>query len=308
MPVPGLTEIVETLQSREPQRGRRASWRRGSTRSTRPGAGRCLKLVTGSLRIGVSARLAKMALAQWGGVEIDRIEEVWHGLSPPYRPLFDWLEGRPAAARNRRPAEFLPADAGAAARRRRPLQPRPAPITSPNGNGTASACSSSRAAARSGSIRAPATTSAGPSPTSSRRCRTEVTLDGELLVMRDGEVAPFNDLQQRLNRKSPSEKMLHDYPGGGAALRHAARGRRGSARPAFCRAARGGSKPGTPERRGRALDLSPLVPFASWDELQRIARRRPRPRHRGDDAEARAIRSMSPAGRRARGSSGSAAR
>ena len=29
-----------------------------------------------------------------------------------------------------------------------------------------------------------------------------VVLDGELLVMRDGEVAPFNDLQQRLNRKT----------------------------------------------------------------------------------------------------------
>ena len=63
-----------------------------------------------------------------------------------------------------------------------------------------------------------------------------VTLDGELLVMRDGEVAPFNDLQQRLNRKSPTPKMLRDYPGGGAALRHPARGRRGPARPAVRRA------------------------------------------------------------------------
>ena len=27
-------------------------------------------------------------------------------------------------------------------------------------------------------------------------------LDGELLVVREGEAAPFNDLQQRLNRKT----------------------------------------------------------------------------------------------------------
>ena len=27
---------------------------------------------------------------------LDRIEEAWHGLSPPYRELFDWLEGRAA--------------------------------------------------------------------------------------------------------------------------------------------------------------------------------------------------------------------
>ena len=36
--------------------------------------------------------------------------------------------------------------------------------------------------------------------------------DGELLVMRAGEIAPFNDLQQRLNRKAVTPKMLRDYP------------------------------------------------------------------------------------------------
>jgi DNA ligase-1 len=43
-------------------------------------------------------------------------------------------------------------------------------------------------------------------------------LDGELLVMRDGAegktVAPFADLQQRLNRKAPGAKMLKDFPAG----------------------------------------------------------------------------------------------
>jgi DNA ligase-1 len=36
--------------------------------------------------------------------------------------------------------------------------------------------------------------------------------DGELLVIRDGEVAPFSDLQQRLNRKVVTPRMLRDYP------------------------------------------------------------------------------------------------
>src|SRR5207253_2038577 len=53
-----------------------------------------LKLVTGSLRIGVSARLAKTAVAAWGNADIGEIEEVWHGLRPPYTALFEWLEGR----------------------------------------------------------------------------------------------------------------------------------------------------------------------------------------------------------------------
>ncbi|MEM6667233.1 MAG: cisplatin damage response ATP-dependent DNA ligase, partial [Pseudomonadota bacterium] len=40
-------------------------------------------------------------------------------------------------------------------------------------------------------------------------------IDGELLVFRDGDlqdVAPFNDLQQRLNRKTVTKKMLEHYP------------------------------------------------------------------------------------------------
>ena len=60
-----------------------------------------LKLVTGGLRVGVSARLAKAALADLGGREVAEIEEVWHGLTPPYAALFAWLAGggaRPAPA------------------------------------------------------------------------------------------------------------------------------------------------------------------------------------------------------------------
>jgi DNA ligase-1 len=39
-----------------------------------------------------------------------------------------------------------------------------------------------------------------------------VVLDGELLVVRGGEVAPFNDLQQRLNRKTVTPAMLKSHP------------------------------------------------------------------------------------------------
>ena len=53
-----------------------------------------IKLVTGGLRIGVSARLAKQALADFGDKPINEIEEVWPGLTPPFEPLFGWIEGR----------------------------------------------------------------------------------------------------------------------------------------------------------------------------------------------------------------------
>ena len=91
--VPSLAEIVEQLKgASRSEVGRLLEPWLDALDAT--GRWALLKLVTGSLRIGVSARLAKTALAEWSGVEIDRIEEVWHGLAPPYQPLFDWLEGR----------------------------------------------------------------------------------------------------------------------------------------------------------------------------------------------------------------------
>ena len=55
-----------------------------------------IKVATGALRVGVSARLAKQALADAFGLEVDAVEEVWHALAPPYEELFAWAEGRGA--------------------------------------------------------------------------------------------------------------------------------------------------------------------------------------------------------------------
>ena len=53
-----------------------------------------LKMATGALRAGVSSRLAKTALANAFALDVDAVEEVWHGIVPPYTMLFDWAEGR----------------------------------------------------------------------------------------------------------------------------------------------------------------------------------------------------------------------
>ena len=126
------------------------------------------------------------------------------------------------------------------------------------------------------------------------------------LVIRDGEVAPFNDLQQRLNRKTPTPKLLRDFP---AAVRLYDMLREG---PEDLRGL------SFAERRCRleewyaraprtALDLSPMVPFTSWDELGEL---RDGARQRGIEGLMlkRADRSTYPAVRKARGSNGSAAR
>ena len=57
---------------------------------------------------------------------------------------------------------------------------------------------------------------------SSPACNFDAVLDGELLVLRDGEVAPFNDLQQRLNRKGVTQEAARAVPGPRAPLRCAA--------------------------------------------------------------------------------------
>ena len=58
-----------------------------------------LKLASGGMRVGISARLAKTAFAQGFGLQVDDVEEVWHALRPPYAHN-RW---RPAPCRSRSP-------------------------------------------------------------------------------------------------------------------------------------------------------------------------------------------------------------
>jgi DNA ligase-1 len=67
-----------------------------------------LKLATGGLRVGISARLAKTALAQAFDLDVEAVEEVWHGLAPPYLPLFAWGEGRGAQPTSENTPVFRP--------------------------------------------------------------------------------------------------------------------------------------------------------------------------------------------------------
>jgi ATP-dependent DNA ligase len=264
---PGLAEIVAQLTgaSRAEVPGLLAPW---LDRLDGTGRWALLKLVTGSLRIGVSARLAKTALAALGGIAIERIEEVWHALAPPYPALFDWLEGRGPAPETGDRANFCPMMLA------QPLAEDELCALGP---------ADYRAEWKWDGIRVQLVGRGGE-----RRLYTRsgdeigaafpdiraaipdaVALDGELLVVRDGRVAPFADLQQRLNRKAPSAKLLRDYPAavrlydmlrdGGEDLRALPfAARRGRLEAWFGRAPR------------PALDLSPLLPFSNWEELRRL--------------------------------------
>ncbi len=170
-----------------------------------------LKMATGGLRIGVSARLAKTALAQAFDLDVDAVEEVWHGLSPPYASLFAWAEGTGA--------QPTPADV-----------PVFRPFMLAHGLEDAQVDLADYAAEWkwdgirvqivhvAGQTRLYSRTGddvTGSFPDVAAAFTTPGTVDGELLVkgeFQGGEAASFNALQQRLGRKVVSQKMLADYP------------------------------------------------------------------------------------------------
>lgn len=228
-----------------------------------------LKLLTGALRVGVSARLAKTAVAEMGGVSVDEIEGLWHGLQPPYFDLFAWLEGRAEKPKVGTAAVFRPMMLS------HPLEDGELETLDPSEIAAEWKWDGIRVqiAAHGGNVRLFTRTGddAGggfPEILQSYAGRSAV-LDGELLVVRDGIVAPFNDLQQRLNRKVVTRKQLIEYPAhvrlydvlmiGGEDVRALPFAERRQRLEAWFASAR-------PDR----TDLSPLVPFTSREALAGI--------------------------------------
>lgn len=179
-----------------------------------------LKLITGSMRIGASARLAKQALADLGGKSANDIEDIWHGLKPPYLDLFAWLEGREPRPVTNDPAPFRPAMLAHALREEDLAELAAADfraewkwdgirVQAAVGRGSADE-KIIRLFSRSGEE----ISSAFPDLVAmlAELPYHAFSLDGELLIRREGVVQSFAVLQQRLNRKRVSATLLADYP------------------------------------------------------------------------------------------------
>ncbi len=247
-----------------------------------------LKLITGALRIGVSARLAKTAAASLGGVAADEVEQVWHGLEPPYAPLFAWLEGKGPRPEASDPAPFRPVmlshaiedgDFGkldpaefAAEWKWDGIRVQAVAGTRPDGSRTV------RLYSRTGEDIGAAF------PDLTEALTQDGALDGELLVMRDGVIQSFNTLQQRLNRKTVTARMLAEFPAHIRAYDLLADGAEDIRElPLTQRRARLEAFLGRLD--AARFDLSPQIPFASWEELT-AARADPASGGAGGDAEA----------------------
>ncbi len=286
---PTLAEVVTTLHSTgKLDLGRRiAAWLDGLDET---GRWALLKLMTGALRVGVSARLAKTAVAELGGLEPNDIEGVWHGLSPPYAELFAWIEGRGPRPDNADPAPFRPPMLAHALDESELDHMVPAEFFAEwkwdgiRVQAAAGRDAAGRIVARLHSRSGEDISAAFPDLVAILQ-RPELggfAIDGELLVRGEAGVGSFNELQQRLNRKKVTTPLVEKYPAhvraydllaeNGEDLRTLPLAERRLRLQAFV--ARFGSD---------RLDLSPLVPFGDWPEIA-AARRDPAAGGAGADA------------------------
>jgi DNA ligase 1 len=266
---PSLAEVVSTLAAlgKADLPAQLARWLDGLDEI---GRWALLKLVTGGLRIGVSARLAKTAVAALGSREPDEIELIWPAVKPPYIELFAWLEGRADKPTTSDAAPFRPPMLSHA------IVPDDFASLDP---------ADFAAEWKWDGIRVQAVAGRDTEGRQVRRLfsRTgedisasfpdlieaftfEGALDGELLIVREHRVQSFNVLQQRLNRKTVTPRLLAEFPAHLRAYDLLVDGRE-DLRPC----------PFDIRRRrletliqhlSERVDLSPLIPFRNWDALK----------------------------------------
>ena len=231
-----------------------------------------VKLATGALRIGLSARLAKTALANMSGKDVQELEEIWHGMEMPYTELFAWLDGtaeRPEIDHASRfhplmlsnpideakdlavldPAEFAAEWKWDGIRVQLILGEGAASLFSRTGDDIAAAF-----------------------PDLVGNVFGEAVLDGELLVGHDLEPALFNDLQQRLNRKVATQKLMDEFPAFIRVYDMLFDGKE-DIRPLPWTERRRRLEAWFARNPQRRLDLSEVLDFADWESLAEMRRR-----------------------------------
>ena len=208
--LPGLNEIVESFREakRTEVKPLLTALLDNMTASQRWAL---IKLGTRGLRIGVSARSIKQILASYGEVPVEEIEVLWHGVEPPYTELLRWLENKGPKPDISDRVTFHPVMLShpidgdtreKLAAGEWQIEPkfdgiRVQLVSAPAGKALFS---------RTGDD------ISGSFPDLLDTIDHNLVLDGELLVMHGDKVDTFNQLQQRLNKKKPSAKLMQSLP------------------------------------------------------------------------------------------------
>lgn len=248
-----------------------------------------LKLVTGALRIGLSAQLARTAVAMMRPVSVPAppsadgerearplepltaadIVEVWHALQPPYADLFAWVEGRGERPDTEAPGRFRPVMLAVALDEAVDLaRLDPAEYAAEwKWDGIRVQAVLEQGVARLYSRHGDEIT--GAFPDLMQALAFEGAIDGELLVVREGAVAPFGDLQQRLNRKTVDAKLTSAYPAALYAYDLLAEGAE-DLRVSPLRERRARLEQLVEGHKGSRLHLSPIIASRDWLELEQL--------------------------------------
>ncbi|CAN5268808.1 cisplatin damage response ATP-dependent DNA ligase [soil metagenome] len=290
---PELGEVVDALAAAK--RGEVQGLIEGWLDALAPkGRWALLKLLTGALRVGMSARLAKTATAMIrpttvteppdpdGGeatvalepIDVSEIEEVWNGLEPPYADLFAWLEGRGERPATDAPGRFRPVMLAVAIDEAVDFAKLDPADYAAEWKWDGIRVQAVREAGVAKLYSRTGDEISGAFPDVMAGLTFEGAVDGELLVWRanpdgGGAVAPFGDLQQRLNRKAVDAKTMAAFPAAVVAYDLLAvdgedlRGLTLRERRARLEALVAGHT-------GDRLHLSPDVPYTDWEALGRL--------------------------------------
>ena len=209
--LPSLSEIIVEFQSRGKE-GIRQYLVQLLDNMSPPQRWALLKLGTRGLRIGMSARSVKRTLANMKSVDIEVIEELWHGLEPPYSNLFNWIDGDGGLPDVSQKVRYLPVMLS------HPIEERDLDRISPETHFAEWKWDGIRVQISAGEngVRIFSRTGDDIShsfPDLVEAVEFDAVLDGELLVRTDAGLGSFNDLQQRLNKKKPTAKLMGELPG-----------------------------------------------------------------------------------------------
>ena len=171
-----------------------------------------LKLGTGGLRIGVGTRFLKQTLAAYGNKDIHDIEQIWHGLQPPYAELFNWLENKTDKPDVSQSVFFHPVMLA------HPLDDEDLTKINPELYQAERKFDGIRVQLISTEQGKAIYSRTGDDISQSfpdviEHFTSLTVLDGELVIAKNNTIGSFNDLQQRLNRKTPTKKLMENSPG-----------------------------------------------------------------------------------------------
>ena len=261
---PTLASVVEELEGadRKTAAARMETWLDALDAD---GRWALLKLITGGLRVGLSVRLARqavlmLAVPEAGPVVLGDLEELWHGLAPPYTDLFAWLEGRGPRPAPDPAGRFRPAMLAHALDEETELEAITPDLFAAEWKWDGVRVQAVREQGQARLYTRTGEDISAAFPDLMGALAFEGVIDGELVVRRGEVLGSFSDLQQRLNRKTATAALMAAHPAAIRAYDLLAEGG-DDLRPLTFRERRARLEAFVAAHTGTRLDLSPLQPF-----------------------------------------------